>query len=78
MKTFKISEFKAKCIRILKTLARSGEPIVITHRGKPIARVEALVTEPGRPILGSLRGAMVIRGDILHSDIDDDFEGGGR
>ncbi len=74
MKTVKISEFKARCIGILKSLARSRVPIVITHRGRPLARVEPIQTEPVRKSLGELRGCIKVHGDIIHSDFEDDWE----
>ncbi|PZQ59595.1 MAG: hypothetical protein DI544_10680 [Sphingomonas taxi] len=30
-----ITEFKAKCIALLDEMHRSGEPLIITRRGKP-------------------------------------------
>lgn len=73
MKTVKISEFKAKCIRILKTVARVRKPVIVTLRGVPIARVEP-VDDPNRTRrLGALKGAMEIRGDIVRSDFADDW-----
>jgi prevent-host-death family protein len=76
MKTLKITEFKATCIRVLKTVAETGEAVVVTLRGKPLARVEPVV-EPGRGrVLGGLQGLMEIRGDIVTSDFPDDWEAG--
>lgn len=78
MKTLKISDFKAKCIRVLKTVSRTREPVLITHRGKPIAKVEPVQVAPLQKTLGGLKGCMVIQGDIIHSDFNDDWEIPGR
>ena len=78
MKVFKISDFKARCIRILKSVARNREPVLITHRGKPLARVEPIQVQEGERVLGGLRGMMQIKGDIIHSDFADDWEPDGR
>ncbi|MBA3353018.1 MAG: type II toxin-antitoxin system Phd/YefM family antitoxin, partial [Blastocatellia bacterium] len=43
MKTVLISDFKAKCIAMLKQVQKSGEPLTVTLRGRPIARVEPVV-----------------------------------
>ena len=76
MKSVEISEFKAKCIGLLKAVARSRRPILVTHRGTPIARVEPV--EDGAPRrLGALRGAMELRGDIIGSDFAGDWEAPG-
>ena len=67
------SEFKARCLRVLDDVQATGTEVVITKRGKPVARLG-----PIGPARGSLRGAwkgMVrIRGDIVHVDWSSDFE----
>jgi prevent-host-death family protein len=32
-------EFKAKCLKLMDQVARSGVPIVITKHGKPVAKL---------------------------------------
>jgi prevent-host-death family protein len=39
MKTISATEFKAKCLQLLDDVQRSGEDLVISKRGKPVARV---------------------------------------
>ena len=78
MKTLKISEFKAKCIGILKTVARTRESVLVTHRGKPLAVVEPVPEPQGGRVLGGLRGSIEIVGDIIHSDFDEDWADGRR
>ena len=39
MRTIRASEFKAKCLQLIDEVAASGEPIEITKRGKPVARL---------------------------------------
>ena len=73
MKTVLISEFKAKCIGMLKDVQKTKEPILVTLRGKPIARVEPVVKPKKRIRLGALKGWMEIKGDIIHSDIEKDW-----
>ena len=46
------SEFKAKCLALLDEVAETREAIVVTKRGKPVARVEP-VEEP-RSLIGSV------------------------
>ncbi len=74
MKTLLISEFKTHCIAEIGEACRTGEPILVTRRGKPIARVEPIVEEKPVRILGGQRGAMKIEGDIVHTDFSDDWE----
>ena len=39
MKTMVISDFKAKCIAVLKNAQHDGEPLMITWHGHPLAKV---------------------------------------
>jgi len=74
MKTMLVSDFKAKCIAVLKEVQRSGEPVVVTLRGRPMARVEPLSAGNHRKVLGTLKGSMRIRGDLVRSDTTRDWE----
>ena len=73
MKTVLISEFKAKCIKMLKEVQKNGEPLLVTLRGQPIARVEPVVSPKKQVRLGALKGWIEIKGDIIRSDMDKDF-----
>ncbi len=73
MKTVLISEFKAKCIGLLKNVHKTKEPLVVTLRGEPIARIEPVVSPKRQVRFGALKGWMEIKGDIIHSDMDKDF-----
>jgi antitoxin (DNA-binding transcriptional repressor) of toxin-antitoxin stability system len=39
------TEFRARCLGLFDWVARTGETIVITKRGKPVARLEQLPSE---------------------------------
>jgi prevent-host-death family protein len=73
MKTILISEFKAKCIGLLKEVRKTGRPLTVTLRGEPLVRVEPIQTEKRRPKLGTLKGQMSIKGDIIKSDLENDW-----
>jgi prevent-host-death family protein len=70
-----ISEFKARCIAELKRVHQTGQPLIVTLRGKPIARVEA-VRSPAEPAvkLGSRRGHARIKGNLIKIDFSDEWE----
>lgn len=51
-RTVSASEFKAKCLSMLDEVAVTGEEIVITKRGRPVARLAPAVA----PV--SLRGSV--------------------
>lgn len=38
-RTMKASEFRAKCLALMDEIAESGEEIIITKRGKAVARL---------------------------------------
>lgn len=60
------STFKAHCLRFLEGTREHGTEIVITKRGKPIARlVPVAAALPPATVLGSLAGAGRSLGDIV-------------
>jgi prevent-host-death family protein len=73
VKTVLISEFKAKCIQLLKEVQKNGKPLLVTLRGEPIARVEPVVPPKMEVRLGAFKGWMEIKGDIIRSDLEKDF-----
>lgn len=76
MVTLSISEFKATCLAVLERVRVTGEPILITRHGQPIAEVvpPRLTEQPHRGFLGRLRGTAKIAGDITESTLtDEDF-----
>jgi prevent-host-death family protein len=74
MKTMIVSEFKAKCIAVLKEVQRSGESVVVTLRGVPMARVEPLREDKPKKELGTLAGTVEVAVDIVHADTTADWE----
>lgn len=46
VRTIKASEFKARCLQLMDDVAESGEEIVITKRGKPVARLTPCAPPP--------------------------------
>ncbi len=61
-----ISKFKATCLSLLAKVKRTGQPILVTRRGEPIAQIIP-PPSPKRPDswLGSLRTTGRITGDIV-------------
>jgi prevent-host-death family protein len=52
MQHISASQFKAHCLALLDDVALTGEEIVVTKRGRPVARLVA-IDEP-RPLTGSV------------------------
>ena len=62
-KTITATEFKAKCLKILDELGPQG--IVVTKRGKPVARVTPATTVDHERFYGCMKDEIVIKGDIF-------------
>lgn len=74
MKTILISEFKAKCIQMLKEVQKNGKPLTVTLRGEPIARVEPVPKRGKTSRLGQLKGWIKIKADIVNTGFEKDWE----
>ncbi len=59
MRTMAIGEFKAKCLAVMAEVSSTGQPVLVTKRGKPLARVlpfeEVTPKETPESIFGCLR-----------------------
>ena len=62
MKTIPAAKFKAECLSLLDRVGPEG--LVITKRGKPVAKLVP-VGRGGRDLIGILAGKIAIHGDIL-------------
>ncbi|MBZ0168763.1 Phd_YefM [Candidatus Methylomirabilis lanthanidiphila] len=72
-----ISRFKATCLALLDKVKRTGQPILITRRGEPIAQVLP-PPPPERPAawLGSFQSTGTIVGDIIAPPLEEgEWEG---
>ena len=67
MKTIGAAKFKAECLALLDDLEPDG--LVITKRGKPVARLLPFDRQHAE-LIGSLRDKVEIRGDILSTGIE--------
>lgn len=67
MKTIGAARFKERCLSLLDQLDAEG--LVITKRGRPVARVLPYDQEFAR-LIGSLRDKVVIRGDVMSMNVD--------
>jgi len=74
-KTIKASEFKARCLKIMDQVAKSGEPVTITKKGKPVSKLVPADERP-KTLLGAMKGRVKILGDII-SPIDVKWEAQG-
>jgi antitoxin (DNA-binding transcriptional repressor) of toxin-antitoxin stability system len=66
METIAISKFKSTCLAVLEKVRTTGQPVLVTRFGHPMAEISA----PGtglRPVrkFGTMAGTMQIVGDIV-------------
>ena len=72
--TVSATEFRAKCLGLIDEVAETGREIVITKRGRPVARLAPYRKKPRR-LFGMDRGRMKILGDITDPiDVEWDAE----
>ncbi len=62
-------EFKAKCLALLDEVALTGKSLIVTKRGKPVARITSIDDEGPKSLIGSV----VWQGDIV-SPTGDEWE----
>jgi prevent-host-death family protein len=62
MKHISASKFKEQCLSILDRVDEDG--ILITKRGKPVAKLIPIRTESAE-LIGKLKGKVKVKGDIL-------------
>ena len=75
MKTIPANESKQTCLRLLDEVRDTGQPIVITKRGDPIAKLVPVAASPLGDWSGAMRGTGRILGDIVAPATDpDDWE----
>lgn len=72
MESIAISKFKATCLAVLDNVRRTGQPILVTKRGEPIAEiVPASRPANGRRRLGMLAESGRVVGDIVAPAVDE-------
>jgi prevent-host-death family protein len=58
-------EFKAKCLKLMDEVRDQGKEIVITKRGKPVAKLVPVGEAKRPPLFGCMKGTVEILGDIV-------------
>jgi prevent-host-death family protein len=65
MKSVAISTFKARCLALLEDVARTGKPLLVTKRGKPLARLTAADHSRSSSPQDTLRHSVETLGDVI-------------
>jgi prevent-host-death family protein len=72
-RTIPAGEFKAKCLALMDEVQATGQPVIVTKRGKPVAWLTPPRDEPVQPvtadsIFDSLRGMLSVPGQTIEPD----------
>ncbi len=63
MRKIAAAEFKARCLTLMEDVRSKREPIIITKRGKPVAKLVP-VDQGKDDFIGRLKGVFKVVGDI--------------
>ncbi len=75
MTTLLVSDFKSRCLSVLDRVHTNGETVLITRRGKLLAKVvPATGSLTGQRQFGALAGEATTKGDLVHASFAGDWE----
>jgi prevent-host-death family protein len=57
--------FKMRCLQLMDEVQRTRDEIIITKRGRPVAKLVPLPSTSKEAIFGFLKGTVKIHGDII-------------
>jgi prevent-host-death family protein len=60
------AQFKAKCLKLIDEVAATRKPLIITKRGKPLAKLVPIQDEAPTGLFGYMKGTVQILGDIVN------------
>jgi prevent-host-death family protein len=63
MKQMPAGKFKARCLSVMDDVNSTGEPVIITKRGTPVAKVVPVASKKTK-LFGFMAGECRIVGDI--------------
>ena len=64
-KSVAAGEFKNSCLRIMESVHKSGIPVLVTKRGKPLARLTAADHSRSSSPQDTLRHSVETLGDVI-------------
>jgi len=64
VKQMPAGKFKAQCLAIMDEVSHSGEPVLITKHGKPVAKLVPAERQSD-DVFGYMAGKVKIMGDIV-------------
>jgi prevent-host-death family protein len=75
MQEVSVSKFKATCLELLRKVLETGQPILVTKHGEPIAEVRPPQPPRGAESpVGCMKGRAAILGDVISPVAEKDWE----
>ena len=59
------AKFKATCLHLMDYVNQTHEDVVVTKRGRPVARLTRVVARKPKEVFGCMRGTVTVLGDIV-------------
>ena len=63
--------FKAECLKLMDEVARTGQPVVITKHGKPVAQLVPIAAQ-SHSLFGYMKNTVKIKRDVV-APIDEEW-----
>ena len=63
--------FKAECLKLMDEVARTGQPVVITKHGKPVAQLVPIPAQ-SRSLFGYMKNTVQIKGEVI-APVDEEW-----
>ncbi|MBI3653989.1 MAG: type II toxin-antitoxin system prevent-host-death family antitoxin [Acidobacteria bacterium] len=70
--TIDLADFKAHCLEVLEQLVAPG--LIVTKEGRPLVRITPVAAVNNEPLIGSMKGQIVIHGDVFSTGIEWDTQ----
>ncbi|HXC24630.1 MAG TPA: type II toxin-antitoxin system prevent-host-death family antitoxin [Gemmatimonadaceae bacterium] len=68
------SQFKARCLQLMKDVQQTGQDIVITNHDRPIAQLSPVREAAAQGHFGAMRGMIRVTGDLDTPVLDPNSE----
>ena len=58
-------KFKARCLQLMDEVEATGREVVITKRGRPVAKLVPVAQAAVNDVFGCMRGTVTVVGDLV-------------
>ena len=72
--TMNVTTFKANCISVLKGIQKRRTPLTVTSRGIPLVTIYPSQHDSDKRVFGGQPETVRITGEIVETDLSEDWE----